>query len=134
MIKNKNIFLNDCLSKIIESKKKCNLYKNYLNSMNFNPNNIKKLDDLPFIHVNSFKNLDLMNIKKEKIFKVLKSSGTTSDKYSKIYLDKINAKKQQVVLSQIMSRLLAGKRKPMIICEKNPILRIAYLIMQVLQQ
>ena len=123
MIKNKNIFLNDCLSKIIESKNKCNLYKNYLNSMNFNPNKIKKLDDLPFIHVNSFKNLDLMNIKKEKIFKVLKSSGTTSDKYSKIYLDKINAKKQQVVLSQIMSRLLTGKRKPMIICEKKPDLK-----------
>ena len=123
MIKNKNIFLNDCLSKIIESKNKCNLYNNYLNSMNFNPNKIKKLDDLPFIHVNSFKNLDLMNIKKEKIFKVLKSSGTTSDKYSKIYLDKINAKKQQVVLSQIMSRLLAGKRKPMIICEKKPNLK-----------
>ena len=110
MIKNKNIFLNDCLSKIIESKKKCNLYKNYLNSMNFNPNNIKKLDDLFFIHVNSFKNLDLMNIKKEKIFKVLKSSGTTSDKYSKIYLDKINAKKQQVVLSQIKSTVSRKKK------------------------
>ena len=66
MIKNKNIFLHDCLSKIIESKNKCNLYNNYLNSMNFNPNKIKKLDDLPFIHVNSFKKFRLDEYKKRK--------------------------------------------------------------------
>ena len=119
MTKKNKTFLNDCLNKIKESKKKCNLYKNYLNSLNFHSNNVKKLDDLPFIHVNSFKNFDLMNIKKEKIFKVLKSSGTTSENYSKIYLDKINAKKQQVILNKIMNELLKGKRKPMIICEKK---------------
>ena len=54
---------------------------------------------------------------KNKIYKTLNSSGTTSNKLSKIYLDRENSYNQVKALSQIVTKVLGKKRLPMLIID-----------------
>ena len=81
-------------------------------------NDIKSIYDLPFFPNSIFKYLNLSSTKQ--IFKVINSSGTTSQFKSKIYLDNQNSKRQTYVLSKILSELLGKKRRPFLIVDKNP--------------
>ena len=100
--------------------KNCKRYKNFLRNQNINIYKINKNYDFPFIHVNSFKDQDLLSINKNKIFKTLFSSGTSNQKLSKIHLDKINAKNQIIALKKIVCSILGNSRLPMLIFEKDP--------------
>ena len=80
---------------------------------------IKSLFDLPFFPNSIFKYHNLSSTKK--IFKIINSSGTTSQLKSKINLDDHNSKRQTLILSKILSELLGKKRKPFIIVDKNPL-------------
>ena len=79
----------------------------------------KKLDKIPFIPAKLFKDIDLKSIPDKKIFKILQSSGTSSGKPSRIFLDKENAKKQTRVLNEIVSTILGKKRLPMLIVDEK---------------
>ena len=78
-----------------------------------------KLDEIPFIPAKLFKEIDLKSIPSKKVFKVLNSSGTSSGKPAKIYLDKENARKQTIVLNEIVSKIIGKKRMPMLIIDEK---------------
>ena len=61
-----------------------------------------------------------MSIPKNKIFKILSSSGTSGSKRSKIFLDKDNSLSQRNVLTKIFEYHFGSKRLPMIMATKNP--------------
>jgi phenylacetate-coenzyme A ligase PaaK-like adenylate-forming protein len=121
----------------MDNQKKSYFFKNYLNKLTLHHSNnskeykklinylgysVKKkneIDKIPFIPVRLFKELNLLSIKKDKIIKVLSSSGTTGNKLSKIYLDKKNALNQVKVLQKIMNKILGNQRLPMLIIDKN---------------
>jgi phenylacetate-coenzyme A ligase PaaK-like adenylate-forming protein len=121
----------------MDKQKKSYFFKNYLNKLTLHHSNnskeykklinylgysVKKkneIDKIPFIPVRLFKELNLLSIKKDKIIKVLSSSGTTGNKLSKIYLDKKNALNQVKVLQKIMNKILGNQRLPMLIIDKN---------------
>ena len=52
-----NNFLQNCLKLISLNKHQCEDYRNYLNSQKINLKQIKKIEDLPFLHI--------INLKKE---------------------------------------------------------------------
>ena len=81
-----------------------------------------RLYDLPFLPASLFKEIDLYSINKKKIFKTLKSSGTSGANVSKIFLDKENAKYQTLVLSKLFKSVVGDKRLPML--PQNKILQI----------
>ena len=68
--------------------------------------------------VQIFKLRELKSIKEDQIFKTLSSSGTSSGKKSKIYLDKTNSENQIKVLNKILSQKFGKKRRPMLFVEK----------------
>ena len=70
--------------------------------------------------VRLFKEHELISIKKEKIFKTLYSSGTSSFNLSKIFLDKFNALNQIKVLQKIFFNIIGNSRLPMLIIDKKP--------------
>ncbi len=80
---------------------------------------IKSIEDIPYIPVNIFKKFDLKSIDNQNIFKILKSSGTTSQKKSKIFLDKKNVRMQSYALSKIFTDF-TGLKRPRIIIIDNP--------------
>lgn len=95
------------------------LYSKFVSSLgNFFGNASNDLEQVPFLPVSLFKNHKLISISEQDIFKVLKSSGTTGLGQSRIFLDKVNAKNQSIVLSRIMRELLGTpKRLPMLIID-----------------
>jgi phenylacetate-coenzyme A ligase PaaK-like adenylate-forming protein len=81
------------------------------------------IEKVPFLPVQLFKMTDLMSIEREKIFKVLTSSGTTGQQVSKIFLDKETALAQTKALMAVMHPILGKKRLPMIIIDTKNVLK-----------
>ena len=126
----KNAFSENVLEKKIFFKKYINIitshhyknsfyYKNYLNNIGYKINQNNDIKDIPFIPVRLFKELDLISINKNSIFKTLFSSGTTKNGLSKIYLDKTNALNQIKVLKKIFEELIGNTRYPMLVIDKK---------------
>ena len=100
-------------------------YKKIINNVFSKKFLASKIEEVPFLPVNIFKHLELKSISKKDIFKVMRSSGTSSSSPSKIFLDKKNAQLQSLTLTKIVSKILGPKRLPMIIIDekeniKNP--------------
>ncbi|MDX4050855.1 acyl-protein synthetase [Aliarcobacter cryaerophilus] len=98
-------------------------YKNIIDSFSLKDKLYTKLEEMPFLPVRLFKNYELKSCKDDQIFKVLTSSGTTSQKVSKIFLDKENASNQTKVLIKIMQTYLGRERLPMLIIDSKSILK-----------
>ena len=99
--------------------KRSNLYKRYLDGLNYHIKPNKNLSEIPFLPVRLFKDFDFLSIKKKEIFKTLFSSGTTSGNLSKIYIDKINALNQIKVLHKIFNNVIGTSRIPMLVVDKK---------------
>ena len=117
-MKENNIIFKKKLKLIIKHHyKNCLEYKKILNFLNYDFDKNNNLKDQPYLPVNLFKEQDLMSIKKDQIFKILNSSGTTNNNLSKIYLDKLNSQNQVKALNEIMSEILGKERLPMLIVD-----------------
>lgn len=114
------IFNNIILNLTKFHTKNCSLYYKIFKGLGINFKLLKNYKKLPFIPVRLFKEFDFKSVKDNKVFKILRSSGTTSNKTSKIFLDKENATNQSRVLTKIVSEVLGQKRLPMLIVDKNP--------------
>ncbi len=119
-IKNKKEFLNNIKKLLYHHYKNCAEIKNFFKKQNINLSKVKKIENLPFIPVKIFKKLDLKSIEKKKVFKILRSSGTSGD-LSKIYLDKLNSLNQTKVLSKIITFFFGKERLPMLILDSKKI-------------
>lgn len=100
---------------------KCLEYKKILLSESLDFKKIKSLKDLPFLPAEIFKNYSLKSIKENKVYKILKSSGTSGQIPSKIFLDKENSNVQSKVLVKIVNSIIGSKRLPMIILDSPEI-------------
>jgi len=110
---------NDFLSAMREALnyhyKNSEYFRKFLNSQNFNPNKNYAIQDIPFLPVAIFKELELVTGRSGKIKKRVFSSSTTSNKSSTICLDQTTIDRQRTALSQIMGDFLGKKRKVFII-------------------
>ena len=116
----KNLFFKDYLIKLtLHHANNSKEYKKLINSLGYSKKKKSEIDKIPFIPVRLFKELNLLSVKKDKIIKVLSSSGTSGNKTSKIYLDKKNALNQVKVLQKIINKILGNERLPMLIIDKD---------------
>lgn len=81
-----------------------------------------QLDEVPAISVRLFKQFKLKSITDENVFKVLSSSGTSSQITSKIYLDQQTASNQSKALVKIVQPYVGKKRVPMLMVEHENLL------------
>ena len=95
------------------------LYAKILKALGYVTKKNYEISEIPFIPVRLFKEFDLLSVKKNKIIKIINSSGTSGKKTSKIFLDKENSINQVRVLQKIMDSILGKKRLPMLIIDKN---------------
>ncbi len=124
-IKKKKDTRNNFLKKIIHLTKhhykNSNQYKKILDYFGFNSKKKDyKLEDLPFLPVQIFKNFKMISVKEKNIVKVLLSSGTSTGKPSKIYLDKSNSLSQRTTLTKIFQYHFGNTRLPMIFVAQKP--------------
>lgn len=114
-----NNFLNKINSLSLHHYKNSKEFKKIINQIYSKKIFATKIEDVPFLPVNIFKETEIKSISKNQIFKVLNSSGTSSNVPSKIILDKQNAKLQTIVLIKLVSKILGTKRLPMLIIDEE---------------
>jgi phenylacetate-coenzyme A ligase PaaK-like adenylate-forming protein len=81
------------------------------------------LEDVPAIAVRLFKQFRLKSIPDDAVFKVLSSSGTSSQITSKIYLDQQTASNQSKALVRILQTYIGKKRVPMMLVDHAGLLK-----------
>jgi len=101
----------------------CEPYQKVLDALNFDINKPVNYTELPFIPVRLFKEMDLLSISQNDIFKTMTSSGTTGQNVSKIFLNKETASLQQKILVKIVSSFLGASRLPMLIIDSPSIIK-----------
>ena len=96
-------------------------FNRMMSSIKFEKQNIRSIEDLPFIPVRLFKMFELASVSRDQVVKTMMSSGTTGQAVSKIFLDKRTSSLQTRILSRIVSSFLGSNRVPMIIidCEST---------------
>jgi hypothetical protein len=83
---------------------------------------IEQPSDAPWLPVSLFKTHRLRSIPEHEIFKVLTSSGTTSQEVSHIFLDAASSQRQTRALASIMTHTLGTARLPMIIVDTRSVI------------
>ena len=104
-------------------RERCPAYKRFLDASGFNGNEVRTASDIPFFPVRLFKNIDLLSIPRENVFKTMTSSGTTGQRVSKIFVDKETAMIQQKVMLRILSDYWGKKRLPMLVIDSAETVR-----------
>lgn len=111
--------LNDLTAHHVEN---CAEFANLCRAFHPGGQNAERLEDVPYVPVRLFKNLDLLSVPEADVHRVMRSSGT-SGPTSRIYLDRETADHQANVLSSIMTEFLGRRRRPMLIVDTRRVLR-----------
>jgi len=101
----------------------CEPYRNILNAIAFDVQRVSSYDEIPFLPVRLFKELDLLSVPRSEVVKTMTSSGTTGQAVSKIYLDRETSAIQMKVLTKIVSSFIGGQRLPMLILDAPSVLK-----------
>lgn len=103
-------------------REKCEEYSRFIDLID-GKKVYKSVEEIPFLPVRIFKNLELKSVADDEVFKTMTSSGTTGQKTSKIVLDKNTAANQQKTLAAIMASYLGNKRVPMLIIDSESVIK-----------
>lgn len=101
----------------------CKEYASMLDSVSFDIDKADSYEELPFLPVRLFKELDLKSVSDDEIVKTMTSSGTTGQRVSKIYLDRSTSSNQQKAMVKIVSHFTGSSRMPMIIIDSPSVLK-----------
>lgn len=104
-------------------RQRCEPYANILKGMNYDSAKVSHASDIPFLPVRLFKEMDLLSIPREDVFKTMTSSGTTGQAVSKIYVDKDTAMMQQKVMVRILSDYLGKQRIPIMVIDTPAVIK-----------
>lgn len=122
--KEKNKLLTEQLLELTRHHiKYCRPYRNILKAMQFEPENVAIIEDIPFLPVRMFKDLELRSVSEESTFKTMTSSGTTGQKVSKIFLDRETSANQQKTLVKIVSNFTGEGRLPLLIIDSPSVIK-----------
>ena len=95
----------------------CAPYARMMETVGFSAADVRSVEDIPFLPVRLFKEMELRSVAEEDVFKTMTSSGTTGQQVSKIFLDREAAANQQKTLVRIISDRIGGSRMPMLIID-----------------
>ena len=101
----------------------CAPYARMMESVCFSAADVRSVEDIPFLPVRLFKEMELRSVTEEDVFKTMTSSGTTGQQVSRIFLDRKTAANQQKTLVRIVSNRIGGSRLPMIILDCPSVLK-----------
>lgn len=122
--KEKDVLLTKRLTELtLYHYENCPQYRQILDSFGFQTESVKICQDIPFLPVRLFKELDLKSVPEEKVVKTMTSSGTTGQMVSRIYLDRITSANQQRAMVKIVSDFTGSGRMPMIIIDSPDVIK-----------
>lgn len=87
--------------------------------LGINIDEIQRLEDVPYIPVNMFKEFNLSVCKEQEVVRVLTSSATTTGIPSKIYLDKKTSIRQTQGLISTISNFIGEDRRALLVIDSE---------------
>ena len=93
-------------------------YRNILDSINYNENDMRTLADFPFIPVRIFKEIELITNPANLAVRSVNSSGTTGQTTSKVYIDAETSSLQSKALAKILTHYIGRNRIPMLVIDR----------------
>jgi len=105
-------------SQLEENLKNPNI-KSMYEKLGVNVRKIERLEDIPYIPVNMFKQFNLSVCKEQDVVRVLTSSATTTGIPSKIYLDKKTSIRQTQGLISTISNFIGEERRPLLVIDSE---------------
>ena len=116
--KEKQDLLREGLLRLTEHHRaQCAPYARMMETVGFSAADVHSVEDVPFLPVRLFKEMELQSVAEEDVFKTMTSSGTTGQQVSKIFLDRVTATNQQKTLVRIVSDRTGKSRMPMLIID-----------------
>lgn len=102
----------------------CPEYQKILMAQGFKSDKIKSIEEIPFLPVRLFKQLDLLSVSREEIVKTMMSSGTSGQTPSRIYLDRNTSANQTKALTNIVMKTMNEKQRlPMIVLDSPAVIK-----------
>lgn len=101
----------------------CEAYRRLLEVMGWAHPDYSRLEDVPFIPVRLFKELELRSVETQNVVKTMTSSGTSGQAVSRIFLDSATAANQTRVLAKIVSSFIGPKRLPLLVIDSRATVR-----------
>ena len=116
--KEKQDLLREGLLRLTEHHRaQCAPYARMMETVGFSAADVHSVEDVPFLPVRLFKEMELQSVAEEDVFKTMTSSGTTGQQVSKIFLNRVTATNQQKTLVRIVSDRTGKSRMPMLIID-----------------
>lgn len=119
--KKRRLLFDDLLELTRHHLDACKPYRDMLDALGWREDDVQEgncgPEDIPFLPVRLFKEMELRSVLPEDVFKVMTSSGTTGQLVSRIFLDKGTAAAQQKTLVRIVSDFTGSARLPMVIVD-----------------
>jgi hypothetical protein len=100
----------------------CQEYQRVLDA-EWAPGHASDLQHIPYLPVSLFKTVELKSVPTTDVFKVMTSSGTTSQVPSRIVLDVRTARLQTQALATIVTHYVGPRRLPMLIIDHPSVIR-----------
>ncbi len=101
----------------------CPAYERILAAHGIGPEPVTKLEDFYPLPVRLFKEYSLQSCAPDTVIKTMTSSGTTSQRVSRIYLDRLTAGYQSRALVKIIQNYLGKQRLPMLIVDTAAVVK-----------
>ncbi len=120
----KRLLLNQRIKELtVHHYKNCPAYRKMMDATGLDIQHLPGYEDLPFLPVRLFKELELRSVEKEEVVKTMTSSGTSGQQVSRIFLDKQTALLQTKALTKIVSEFIGNKRIPMLILDSSAVVK-----------
>ena len=100
----------------------CPEYRRMIDANGFRLDNLRTIEEIPFLPSRLFKLLELLSIDRDSVTRVLMSSSTTGQAPSKVFLDKKTSLSQTTALMRILQNFMGSERMPMLIIDHPGVL------------
>ncbi|WP_313183070.1 LuxE/PaaK family acyltransferase [Lacrimispora sp.] len=104
-------------------RKHCHSYGQLLKHLMIPEHSQMGEEEIPMLPVGLFKDMDLISIPGNKVFKTMTSSGTKGQTVSRIYLDRDTANYQQRALANIGGDFWGEERLPLLVLDSPDVLK-----------
>jgi phenylacetate-coenzyme A ligase PaaK-like adenylate-forming protein len=103
----------------------CEAYKSFCDKRGFNPNEDFSVEDIPFIPVDTFKQVKLFSVPEKEIQRTVHSSSTTTGRPSSVFLDDVSMSRQVKTINSIISDFIGKERRDFIFIDSPSTIRSA---------
>jgi hypothetical protein len=101
----------------VEMAAGCEAYGRFLARLGTDPASWRRIADVPPLPVSMFKRFALAAVPPEKVVRELRSSSTTGQQPSRIFVDKTTAFRQTRALASVLKDHIGGKRRPFLVLD-----------------